>query len=54
MYLKEENLKATTNGQVVKIGDTVHRKVKGGPILHLIHETPTSISGGSLYLLRWG
>lgn len=35
MYLKEENLKATTNGQVVKIGDTVHRKVKGGPILHL-------------------
>ena len=23
-------------------------------IIHLIHETPTSISGGSLYLLRWG
>jgi len=21
---------------------------------HLIHETPTSISGGSLYLLLWG
>jgi len=23
-------------------------------IIDLIHETPTSISGGSLYLLRWG
>jgi len=23
-------------------------------IIYLIHETPTSISGGSLYLLRWG
>ena len=26
----------------------------GTAYFDLIHETPTSISGGSLYLLRWG
>lgn len=34
MSIQEENQQSATNKQVVRIGDTVHRNVKGGPILH--------------------
>lgn len=35
MGLKGESLTGATNEQVIKIGDTVHRKVKSDPTLHL-------------------